>query len=123
MRLDQGHDREILVTKKIPRPDQILVHDLVATPGDVPAGSSLATGPSPVRRRPTRRSSSARRVGADIATQLVAEIRRMGLPAVRASAPATPQINDIVIRAIFSRFTRAAPPSASRSGSERAPRR
>ena len=39
-----------------------------------------------------------RRVGADIATRLATEIRRMGLPVEHASAPLIPEINDIVIR-------------------------
>ncbi len=44
-----------------------------------------------------------RRVGAEIATKLVERVRRMGLPAERASSQSAPQINDIVIRGyIFS---------------------
>ena len=92
-------DRQRLVTERIPRPDHILVYDFVATHDDVPAGSALASH-SAVRRTPqaAEHIATGRRVGAEIAKQLVAEIRRMGLPAERASSRATPQINDIVIR-------------------------
>ena len=35
-------DRQILVNEKVPRPDNILVYDFVATPTDIPSDSSLA---------------------------------------------------------------------------------
>ena len=39
-----------------------------------------------------------RQVGAELATRLAERVRRMGLPAERASRQSAPQINDIVIR-------------------------
>jgi hypothetical protein len=92
-------DRQILVAGKVPRPNHILVHDLVATPADVPADSALA-GHSAVQATPqtAEHIATGRRVGAEIATQLVEEIRAMGLPAERASTGTRPQINDLVIR-------------------------
>ena len=92
-------DRQQYVTERIPRPDHILVYDFVATPDDVPADSALA-GHSTAHRTPqtAEQIATGRRVGAEIAEQLVAEIRRMGLPAEQASSRTTPQINDLVIR-------------------------
>jgi len=92
-------DRQILVTGRIPRPEHILVYNFVATPADVPADSALADQ-SAVSQTPqtAEHIETGRRVGADIATWLVEEIRRLGLPAERALAGATPRINDIVIR-------------------------
>ena len=95
----QVTDRQQLVTERLPRPDQILVYDFVATPADVPAQSALADHAS-MQRTPqtTEQIATGRRVGAEIAAQLVEEIRSMGLPAARASSPTKPRINDILIR-------------------------
>jgi hypothetical protein len=92
-------DRQILVTEKIPRPGQIWVSDFVSTPADVPADSALA-GQSAVHQVPQtpEHVATGRRVGAEIAEHLVAEIRTMGLPAARVSPGTAPQLNDLVIR-------------------------
>ncbi|MGH7164771.1 MAG: DUF4410 domain-containing protein [Nitrospiraceae bacterium] len=84
---------------KIPRPAHIWVYDFAATPADIPAGSALAGQPveHPTPQTPEQ-IATGREVGAAIATQLVEEIRGMGLPAARASSGTTPQINDLVIR-------------------------
>jgi Domain of unknown function (DUF4410) len=67
---------------KIARPDHIIVYDFTAAPADVPA-EQIATG---------------RQVGAEIAKVLVADIRAMGLPAVRASSRTAPRVGDLVIK-------------------------
>ena len=92
-------DRQPLVTERLPRPDHILVYDFVATPNDVPTQSALADHAS-VQRTPqtAEQIATGRRVGAEIATQLVEEIRSMGLPAQRGSSSTKPQINDILIQ-------------------------
>ena len=92
-------DRQILVKEKIPRPDHILVYDFVATPSDIPADSSLS-GQYDEHTTPqnTEQIEAGRKVGAEIATQLVEQIRSMDMPAERALIQATPQINDIIIR-------------------------
>jgi len=91
-------DRQILVNEKIPRPDHILVYDFVATPADIPADSSLAGRHD---EHPTSQTdeeiAAGRKVGTEIAEQLVKQIHDMGMPAERASIQSTPQINDIVI--------------------------
>ncbi len=92
-------NRQILVTEKIPRPGHIWVYDFAATPAEVPADSALAGKQS---EHPTPQTAeqieTGRRVGALIATELVEEIRGMGMPAKRASSQTTPEINDLVIR-------------------------
>ncbi len=76
-------DRQPVATERLPRPNQILVYDFVATPDDVPAESVLANNAS-VQRTPqtAEQIATGRQVGAEIATRLVAK----------------PQINDILIR-------------------------
>lgn len=91
-------DREILVTEKVPRPDHILIYDFAATPAEVPADSPIAALATDRPLQTPEQIEFGQRVGAQIAIQLAERIRRMGLPAERASRQSMPQINDIVIR-------------------------
>jgi len=92
-------NRQQLVTGKLPRPDQIWVYDFAATAADVPADSALAGQSSDGGTPQTAEQiATGRRLGAEIAAQLVEQIRGMGLPAAQARTGTTPQINDIVIR-------------------------
>ena len=92
-------NRQQLVTGQLPRPNQIWVYDFAATPADVPAGSALAgqysESPTP---QTAEQIATGRQLGAEIASQLVEQIRGMGMPAERAPIGTRPQINDIVIR-------------------------
>ena len=92
-------DREVIVTEKIPRPNTIWVNDFAATASDLPADSALSDHHS---EHPTSQTAeeiqTGREVGAEIAKQLVEQIRLMGMPAERASKGTTVQINDILIR-------------------------
>jgi hypothetical protein len=92
-------DREAIVTEKIPRPNQIWVYDFAATASDIPPDSVLAGQHS---EHPTPQNAeqieAGRKVGSEIAKQLVEQIRLMGMPAERASKGTTEQINDILIR-------------------------
>ena len=58
-------DRQRLVTERLPRPDHILVYDFIATPDEVPTGSTLASH-SAVRRttQTAEHIATGRRVGA-----------------------------------------------------------
>jgi hypothetical protein len=92
-------DRQQLVTEQLPRPGQILVYDFVASPGDVPADSAFAGEIASLGMAQTAEQAAlGRQLGAEIAVQLVGEIRAMGLPGVRAASYTVPQVNDIVIR-------------------------
>jgi hypothetical protein len=84
---------------QLPRPDTIWVYDFAATPADVPDESSLAGQYSEHSTPQTDEEiATGRKLGVEIAAQLVEQIRAMGMPAARAMAGTTPQINDIVIR-------------------------
>jgi hypothetical protein len=88
-----------LVTGQIPRPAHIWVYNFAATAAEVPADSRFAGRSSMPATPPTAdQIALGRQLGSSIAAQLAADIREMGLPAVQASAPTTPQLNDIVIR-------------------------
>jgi hypothetical protein len=92
-------DRDQVVAGQLPRPNQIWVYDFAATSADVPAESALAGRHSQHSKPQTAEQiATGRKLGAEIAAHLVAEIRAMGMPAKRASTGTTAQINDIVIR-------------------------
>ncbi len=92
-------NQQQLVTGKLPRPNNILVYDFVATSGEVPADSSITGGYSEYDTPQTDEEiRTGHQVGAEIAAQLVEAIHDMGMPATQISTPTTPQINDIVIR-------------------------
>ena len=93
-------ERQILdPQRRIPRPNHILVHDFVATSADLPADSELASHPDVSQTAQTAEQiETGRQLGAEIAAQLVEEIRSLGLPAERASTRTIPLLNDIVIR-------------------------
>jgi hypothetical protein len=87
---------------RIARPDRIIVHNFAATAADIPAGS--AVGGEYVQRSapPTAGDIEVgRQLGAQVAQELVAEIRAMGLPAVQAAGQPAPRVGDIVIMGYF----------------------
>ncbi len=90
---------ETYTTENIPRPNHIYVHDFAVTPEDVPAYSPLASSFSQDKVLATPEEiATGRRLAAQIAAQLVEEIRGMGLPAQRGPTGRKLQINDIVLR-------------------------
>jgi len=92
-------NREELVTGKLARPSHIWVYDFAATSSDVPANSALSGKTSQHSTPQTAEHiSTGRKLGALIATELVEQIRSMGMPAEHVVTGTTPQINDIVIR-------------------------
>jgi hypothetical protein len=92
-------NREQLVTGQLPRPNHILVYNFVATPADVPADSVLASEPDlDTTPQTPEQIEEGKKLGAQIATELVQQILAMGMPAELASADIKPQLNDIVIR-------------------------
>ena len=88
--------RQILVHHRIPRPDRILVYDFIANPAEMPPDSALQFESGPPLT--AEQIQAGRQVGALIAEELVAQIRDMGLPAVRGLSGAPPRIGDVVIK-------------------------
>ena len=88
--------------ERIARPDRIIVYDFAATPADVPAWSATAGQYSEHSTPQTAAEISVgRRLGAQVAKELVSEIRNMGLPAVQAAGQPAPRVGDIVIMGYF----------------------
>ena len=86
---------------KLPRPDRILVYDFAATSSDLPSWSAAARRHAETTATPSREVlEKGRELGAMVASELVEEIREMGLPAV-AAAGQTPRTGDIMIIGYF----------------------
>jgi hypothetical protein len=92
-------DQRQFVTGPLPRPGNILVCDFVANPAEVPADSVFAGRDTAPAVPPTAEQLAAgRQAGAEIALQLVEDIRELGMPVHRAPRGTKAQLNDIVIR-------------------------
>jgi hypothetical protein len=93
--------------EQLARPDRILVYDFAATPTKAPADSAVAAqaaGPAP---QTAEEIEVGRKLGAEVAEELVAELQGMELPAVQAAGP-PPQVGDIVIKGQFVSITEGA---------------
>jgi hypothetical protein len=95
----QVSDRETYSAGKLPRPARIIVHDFVTTPDGVAPDSALAGQTAAPATPPTAEQVELeKQVGMQIAEELAANIRAMGLSAVRASSQTVAEVNDIMIR-------------------------
>ncbi len=92
-------NREILVNEPLPRPGQIVVYDFVSNPKDVAKDSMLAEYEVAPAAPPTpEQAELAKKLGALIATNLIGEIRNMGINATAPGSGVTTQPNDCIIR-------------------------
>ena len=92
-------EREQYVTGQLPRPTTIWVYNFVATSGDLPADSALAGQPDlDTSPQTAEQIAEGKKLGDEIANQLVQQINAMGMNALKAWPGVTPQINDLVIR-------------------------
>jgi hypothetical protein len=91
-------NRQSVASGYVPRPAQVWVYPFAATPADVPPESDLA-GQSSADTAPqtSEQIAEGRKLGTQIATDLVQQINAMGMPASMGSAATRPQLNDIVI--------------------------
>lgn len=92
-------ERNQVVTGKLPRPTTIWVYDFAATPADLPIHSSLdkeyhAQSTTP---QTTKEIAEGRKLGSEIQTELVYQLRNMGMSSEHAIKGTTPQLNDLVI--------------------------
>ena len=87
---------------RLARPDRIIVYDFAASPADIPAGSArVGQYAQPVAPQPPHEIELGRKLGAQVAQELVANIQAMGLPAVRAAGQPPARPGDIVIMGYF----------------------
>jgi hypothetical protein len=85
---------------RLARPGRILVYDFAATVADLPGGYAIAVAAPPADQS-SEDLSLGRKLGAEIAKNLVSELQAMGLPAVSANGQPPPQLNDITVVGYF----------------------
>ena len=93
-------DRQSYEGPRLARPARIIVYDFAASASDLPAGYNLAVA-APSAQQTSDDVDLGRKLGAEVAKDLVAEIQGMGLPAVRAAGQPPAQLNDITIVGYF----------------------
>lgn len=91
-------DQQQYTGAAIPRPDTIWIRDFAATPGDVPAESTLA-GEDTSHSEPQspEQIQTGRQAGAAIAAELISQLNAMGMHAEKGGSTAKPQPDDLVI--------------------------
>lgn len=92
-------DRDTYSGGPLPRPGQIIVYDFAATAEDVAIDSAIAGKTAAPAIPPTvDQVELDKQLGMQIAEELAAEIRAMGMPAIRATSTTVPRINDFMLR-------------------------
>jgi hypothetical protein len=94
-------ERQRYEGEKLARPDRIIVHDFTGNPADVPPESPFAAQFAGIVPPTPEQREVGRKLGAQIAQKLVADLEGMGLPAVAAAGQPPPQVDDIVLRGYF----------------------
>jgi hypothetical protein len=94
-------DRQRYEGPPLARPDRIIIHDFTADPAEAPANSPLAAQLAAAPPPTPEEDELSRKVGAEIAKDLVADLQGAGLPAVLAEGQPPPRVDDIVIRGYF----------------------
>jgi hypothetical protein len=94
-------ERQRYEGEKLARPDRIIVYDFTADPADVPPESAFAAQMAGARAPAPQQIALGRRLGAQVARELVADLQAMGLPAVAAAGQPAPRPDDIVLRGYF----------------------
>ncbi len=88
--------------EQLPKPDRIVVYDFAATHEDVPADDPMSGFyAKPARSLTANEISIGRKLGSEMAEELVKEINRLGMPAEHLKGGALPETGDLVIRGAF----------------------
>jgi hypothetical protein len=89
-------------TKKITRPDRIYVYPFAATPADIPTWSASAGRyAESTTPQTSEQIEMGRNLGVLVAKELVTEIQKMGLSALRGGKHTVPRINNLLITGYF----------------------
>ena len=95
-------ERQAYTGEKLARPDRIIVYDFAATPDEVHAESALPAATAGAATPQTPKDiEEGRKLGAEVARQLVVDLQNMGLPAVQAVGQPPPRVGDIAIKGSF----------------------
>ncbi len=88
--------------EQLPNPERIIIYNFAATPEDVPADDPIRRlYEKPAKPQTDDEVKLGRKLGADIADDLVKEIRDLGMPSERSSGGSLPETGDLIIRGAF----------------------
>jgi hypothetical protein len=93
-------DRQAYQGSRLARPDRIIVYDFAASVSDLPAGYTVAIDAPPVSQS-VDDVSLGRKLGAEVAKEIVSQLQAAGLPAVQAAGQAPPRVGDVTIVGYF----------------------
>src|SRR5689334_18029947 len=85
----------------LPRPGRIIVEDFGVAPSDVSPNSELGAQAAGATPESPHDAELGRKLGAEVAKQLVLDLQGMGLPAVQVEGQPPAQVNDIVLKGNF----------------------
>lgn len=96
-------DREQYEGPELPRPARILVYDFASTPSDISDWSDAHNAFAEAgASMDADELDAGRKLGADVAKELVKKLNSIGMTAVRAQDQPGPQLNDLAIIGYFS---------------------
>lgn len=94
--------RQASGSQDVAKPQRIIVHNFAGTPADLPPDSAIAEHYARRSQPQTAKEIEiGRKLGAQLAAELVTEILNMGMPAERAGGGPPPQPGDHIIRGEF----------------------
>jgi len=93
-------DRQSYEGPRLARPDRIIVYDFAASASDLPAGYTVAVDAPPASQTADD-VSLGRKLGAEVAKEVVSQLQAAGLPAVQAAGQAPPRVGDVTIVGYF----------------------
>jgi hypothetical protein len=86
---------------KIDRPDRIIVYDFAATPSELAPEVAIAGQGAVAPPLTAAQLATGRKLGSEIAKDLVAELQTIGLPAVQAAGQPAPRVGDCLVAGYF----------------------
>jgi hypothetical protein len=94
--------RQMYEGPKLPRPERILIYDFAASQSDIPswaAGASHYNGQEPAQS--AEQLAAGRKLGDQVAKEVVSQVRAMGLPAQEADASTQLRAGDYALVGYF----------------------
>ncbi len=96
-----GNKPPVYVIEKPGRPSHILVQDFAVSPSEIPIDAPIGARLGSGRAASSEQLARDRKLGTNMAAQLITALREMGLSAERFEPGVSPPVNDVVVRGCF----------------------
>ena len=97
----EAYTPPVIVIEKPTRPSHILVQNFAVAPADIPIDAPLGARLANGAAASSEQLAMDRKLGTDMAAQLITALREIGLSAERPVPGTAPQVNDVVVRGCF----------------------